>query len=491
MRTTLAVLDKNGCNSVAPLINALKSLRIAAGCYVLATPTAIVETDNLDELKKKNMNSTVAVGCTFTKSHSHDRPLIAKIKNATLMFDGRFYPSIKEISLVKRLQLEHESIIGKLLRENEGDFSFIVAEPEGILAARDPIGVQPLYYGENADFAAFASHMTGLWRLGVKITKSFPPGNVARVSKDGFKFKPIKTFEQLKPKKITLKEATQTLQKLMEHSIRIRVNDRKEVAVAFSGGLDSSVIAFLTKKCGANVCLVHVSLHGQRETEEAKKAADELNLPLSCFLFEKEDVEKIVPKVVELVEDPDPVKVAVGIPFYWVAKKTAESGLSVLLAGQGADEVFGGYQRYVNEYLSQGAEKLRHTMFADVIKLHESNIERDEKICGFHNVELRLPFASFQVAEFALSLPIKLKIERGSNGLRKIVLRKMAKNIGLPSNIVEKPKKAVQYSTGVNAVLGKIARKHGNTINEYVKMLFAEQIKILSDKENTDAKAGN
>jgi hypothetical protein len=49
----------------------------------------------------------------------------------------------------------------------------------------------------------------------------------------------------------------------------------------------------------------------------------------------------------------------------------------------------------------------------------------------------------------------------------------------------------VQYSTGVNAVLGKIARKHGNTINEYVKMLFAEQIKILSDKENTDAKAGN
>jgi asparagine synthase (glutamine-hydrolysing) len=247
----------------------------------------------------------------------------------------------------------------------------------------------------------------------------------------------------------------------------------------------------LTKKCGANVCLVHVSLHGQRETEEAKKAADELNLPLSCFLFEKEDVEKIVPKVVELVEDPDPVKVAVGIPFYWVAKKTAESGLSVLLAGQGADEVFGGYQRYVNEYLSQGAEKLRHTMFADVIKLYESNIERDEKICGFHNVELRLPFASFQVAEFALSLPIELKIERESDGLRKIVLRKMAKNIGLPSNIVEKPKKAVQYSTGVNAVLGKIARKHGNTINEYVKMLFAEQIKILSDKENTDAKAGN
>jgi asparagine synthase (glutamine-hydrolysing) len=359
------------------------------------------------------------------------------------------------------------------------------------LAARDPIGVQPLDYGENVGFAAFASNMTGLWRLGVKKTKSFPPGNLARVSKDGFEFNPIKTLEQLKPKKITLEQAAQTLQKLIEHSIRIRVNDKKEVAVAFSGGLDSSVIAFLTKKCGAHACLVHVSLHGQRDTEEAKKAADELNLPLSCFMFEKEDVEKTIPKVVELVEDPDPVKVAVGIPFYWAAKKTAESGLSVLLAGQGADEIFGGYQRYVNEYLSQGTEKLRHTMFADVIRLHESNIERDEKICGFHNVELRLPFASFQVAEFALSLPIELKIRRKSDGLRKIVLRKMAKNMGLPLNIVEKPKRAVQYSTGVNAVLGKIARKHGSTINEYVKMVFAEQIKILLDKENTDAKAGN
>ncbi len=64
---------------------------------------------------------------------------------------------------------------------------------------------------------------------------------------------------------------------------------------------------------------------------------------------------------------------------------------------------------------------------------------------------------------------------------------KLAKNIGLPAAVVEKPKKAVQYSTGVNAVLGKIAKRHGCTINEYLKNLFAEQKRKLSGKENTDA----
>jgi asparagine synthase (glutamine-hydrolysing) len=122
-------------------------------------------------------------------------------------------------------------------------------------------------------------------------------------------------------------------------------------------------------------------------------------------------------------------------------------------------------------------------MFADVTRLHESNIERDEKICGFHDVELRLPFASFQIAEFALSLPLELKIEKKADGLRKIVLRKVAQNIGLPLAVVEKPKKAVQYSTGVNAVLGKIAKSHGKTIGEYVKGLFLEQKKNCQIKK--------
>ncbi len=430
------------------------------------------------------MKATIAVldkrGGNATLS-SHDKQHCVRLEDATVLFDGRIYSPIlgasgTEIIAKKLQQADPLKASEAFLKEVEGDFSFMIAEPERIIAGRDPVGVQPLYYGENRTVAALASNRKALWKLGIEKTQSFPPGHLAFVSREGFKFKPIKTLVYSEPKAVTMQKAAETLQKLLEHSVRRRVFGTKEIAVAFSGGLDSSIVAFLAKKCQANVHLIHVSLENRPETEEAKKAADELNLPIQVYLFREADVEKVVSRVVELIEEADPVKASIGVAFYWTAEKTAEAGFRVLLAGQGADELFGGYQRYVNDYLLYGKEKVRKTMFDDVIKLHESNIERDVKICSFHDVELRLPFASYQIAKFALNLPIELKIERITDTLRKLVLRKVALNMGLPSSIAEKPKKAVQYATGINDALKKIAKKQKTTIAEYVNKLFLSQM---------------
>jgi len=429
------------------------------------------------------MKTTLAVldkrGGNVTLSSYDRQPL--RLGDAAVLFDGKIYSPTLGASgteiIAKKLQhVDHLKASETFLKAVEGDFSFLIAEPERIIAGRDSIGVKPLYYGENRTVAALASNRKALWKIGIEKTQSFPPGHLAFVSREGFKFKPVKTLVCSEPKQITMQKAAETLQKLLEKSVRRRVSGTKEVAVAFSGGLDSSIVASLAKKCRANVHLVHVSLENRPETEEAKKAADALGLPLQVYLFREADVEKIVPRVVELIEEADAVKASIGVPFYWTAEKTAEAGFRVLLAGQGADELFGGYQRYVNDYISHGKEKVRKTMFDDVVKLHESNIERDVKICSFHDVELRLPFASYQIAKFALNLPIELKIEKSAATLRKLVLRKVAVNMGLPLSIVEKPKKAVQYSTGINGAFKKIAKKQKLSVTEYVNKLFLDQM---------------
>ena len=214
-----------------------------------------------------------------------------------------------------------EALLQTLIANADGDYSFLMLKDGWIGAGRDPVGVQPLYYGENQNIAAIATNRKALWKLGIENPFSFPPGNMAFVNREGFQFKPVKTLTFTEPKPITLDEAAKRLQVLLEESIQRRTRDVKEVAVAFSGGLDSSLVAYLASKLGVKVNLLHVSMENQAETEEAIEASNELNLPLQVHLFKDSDVEKTLPKVVALIEEADPIKASVGLPFYWAAEK--------------------------------------------------------------------------------------------------------------------------------------------------------------------------
>ncbi len=490
MKTTIAILDKCGENASLKVTSVLtKMFSDSEAHFGLATPSEILIGDN-SQAQAQKINSPIAVGYASTATRQDD-PQIAKLRDATLVFEGRIYSPTPETSVanffIGKMSTDHTKTATAIMENVEGDFFVLISESKKIVAIRDPVGVQPLYFGENEHIAAFASNRSALWELGIDEPKSFPPGNLGTAAREGFMFKPIKTLIYKEPKMITMQEAAKTLQKLLERSIQMRVLGQKEVAVAFSGGLDSSLVAWLAKKAGVVVDLIHVSMENQPETEEARKAAKELDLPLHVHLFTEADVKKVISTVVEIIEEADPIKASVGVPFFWNAQKASESGYQVLLAGQGADELFGGYQRYVNEYLLEGDEKVRKTMFHDVAVIHESNIERDEKICSYHYVELRLPFASYQIAEFAMSLPTELKIEKKADSLRKLVLRKTAKDLGLPTSIVDKPKKAVQYSTGINSALKKLAKKQNLTLGEYVNRIFL-QVKANSKKAQCSTK---
>jgi len=477
MGAIAAAVNKRGENAVSAVFSMLTQLRHrGAEAHGIATPNSVRITRSLDDLLKEKIDSDIALGHDLSSLLPQDLPQPVLGDNFSLVFEGRLFPPLRTPEtdeILERLKPNPETQAYNIIKKLEGSYVFAVALHNKILVGRDTIGANSLYYGEDQRTCAIASERKALWSLGMKNVKSFPPGNLAIINASGFSFQPVKTLTQPLIRTIYMESAAKHLQKLLLDSTRKRVADIDKVAVAFSGGLDSSLIAVLAKLCGVEPHLISVGLENQQEIQSAETAAEALELPLSTQAYTVSEVEQILPRILWLIEEPDPVKVSIAVPFYWVAETTSKMGYKVLFAGQGSDELFGGYQRYLGEY-TKSVTTVRNAMYSDVAAAHETNFQRDIQVCSFHKVELRLPFTDPKVVDFALSLPINLKIESPQDALRKSVLRQVAKNLGMPAFIVNKTKKAIQYATGVNKALRKLSRKEGLNLNEYINRIFRE-----------------
>ncbi|MEM3699251.1 MAG: asparagine synthase-related protein [Candidatus Bathyarchaeia archaeon] len=487
MGTIIALLNKKHMNALNTALAILQIFEYKnAEAFGIASPNHVEIEKSTEALRGKPIKSSIIIGYIFSKILRWDKPQPIMLKNATFVFDGRLYPPVADFSdaeIAAEKLPKNEENIEKFIKKEEGDFAFVIAKPKELVVGRDAMGLRPLYYGESANYIALASERKALWKIGIKDVNSFPPGHMAIINKNGFKFKPIKTLVRSKTKTVSMKEALKKLKIILQKTVEERVSGLEEVAVAFSGGLDSSIIALLAKNLGVNVKLIHVSLKNQPETQHAKEAAEALQLPIHIYLYEEEAVAETIPKVLWLIEEPNPLKVSIGIPFYWMAENTAKMKLKILLAGQGADELFGGYRRYVNDYKRYGSEMAQEKIFNDIAKMYENNLERDFKICNFHNVEMRLPFATYSMAKFAISLPLKLKIKLVDEGMRKIVLRHLGEKLGLPKWITQRHKKAIQYATGVTKTLKKLANGKGLSQKAYLQQTFQTILKRKLENE--------
>jgi len=267
-------------------------------------------------------------------------------------------------------------------------------------------------------------------------------------------------------------DAVKALDELLTRAVEARCRGAFKVAVGFSGGIDSSLLAYYADRAGARVDLICVGMEGTKGFETAESAADTLDLPLRLEAFTADDVEEDLDAVLWSVEEADPMKIGVGLPTYWAARSAAETGHRIFISGNCADEVFGGYQKYALEYASKG-DSVRETMNRDVASSHEANFERDYKICSDLGLELRLPFADVDVVRYGLSLPTKLKLSKTPASPRKLILRALARENGFPDELADRPKKAVQYSTGVNRALQKMAKAEGKKLREFLAERFA------------------
>ncbi|MEM2337953.1 MAG: asparagine synthetase B [Candidatus Bathyarchaeia archaeon] len=478
MKALAAILNKRGKNAVNMLVSMLNVLgRTGTDTFCIATQDDITLNSSLEKLSIQGIKSSTALGHVFLKVVAADKPKLLQFGKSAFVFDGRVYsPATENLETVLAQKFQAGNVLTAaetLIKEFDGCFAFAMVENGKLVAGRDALGTYPLYYGENSDFFAVASECKALRKIGITRAKSFPPGHVLITDKQSFKIKRVKTPSN-PVKSMSVEEAVDKVHRLLLQSTAERTACLDKVAVAFSGGLDSSLTAFLIQKTGIDVHLIHVSLESQIETSQAEEVARLLDLPFNKFLYSVEEVERDLPKILWCVEIPDPLQVSIGIPVFWAAEKAAELGFGVLFAGQGADELFGGYRRYLTLYTRFGEDFAEKAIISDILKMYENNFERDFKVCNYHNIELRLPFASYPLVELAMGLPLNLKIVSKSDMLRKFVLRKTAEKLGLPKQIICKPKKAIQYATGVDKTLKKLAKKHSLSLKRYLVKIFKE-----------------
>ena len=373
-----------------------------------------------------------------------------------LTYNGEIY-NFGEIAQRLRITTDSDSealfaLIGSkgieaAIQELDGDYVFAYAADGKLHLARDPAGVKPLYYGTGAWFA-FASEKKSLAAIGINEIHSLKPGHMLTFSAGKITGKRVAGFTSGEP--ITEEN---TASKSLFEAIECAVKKRRctPCAIAFSGGLDSSVIAALCPEAE----LYSVGMAGSHDILQTKKAAQLLGMEDKLHLHELTtgDVESALPDVIKAVESRDPLKISIAMPLFFASKDARSDGIRVMFSGQGADELFAGYKRYE----SMNPAELESALQKDLDNIAENNLERDDAVTMANAVELRVPYLDREVVELALRIAPGLKVR---NGIRKYILRKAARDI-MPHELVLKEKKAAQYSSGIYSALGKLARKTG------------------------------
>jgi len=221
---------------------------------------------------------------------------------------------------------------------------------------------------------------------------------------------------------------------------------RGKIAIAFSGGLDSSVIAKIASE-EATPILYTVGLKGCKDFEAAESAARLLNLSLRKIEVTEAEVRSAAPLLAQVIANDNKIIVSYELPLWFVCKNCQER---TVLTGQGADELFGGYAKYGKI----SGKELDDEMKKDAQELKERGSAFDRAIAAKFGKELVIPFLDSNVFEFALYLPLKEKISDGTN---KILLRDVADLLGL-GDIAKRKKRAAQYGSGIAKALRKQAR---------------------------------
>jgi asparagine synthase (glutamine-hydrolysing) len=487
------ILSKKNEN-VVPLVGAMLSCMINRGPdgAGIAADERSIQSDSFSNLRYQKLSGSSALGhvrLAIVGGTCGQQPFRSCDGKLTVEHNGEIY-NYKTIR--KRLMKHHKFstqtdsevivhlledyflkknnllyAIKKTVAELDGVYAFVVKEEEsGTLAlVRDKMGVRQIYYGEDDRLFGFASERKALWKIGIKEpTKRVLPCHAVIISPDGtlqeFKIANL-PIESTKKVYKTMASAVSIYEKALLASMKKRTQDFDKVGIIFSGGIDSVIIAWLAKRMVPEVICYTGGIRGSNDIVYARQIAKKLNLKLRVNELTQDEVEEMIPEVINTIEDTNAGQVEVAIPVYAAVKLAHEDGINVMFSGQAADELFGGYAWYARVVEKEGYQKLRDHMTQDLLLLYKETLEREDKITMAHSIEMREPFLDIEVIRCSMGMDLKLNIKGASDILGKHVHRKLAQKLGIPKNIAYRIKEAAQHGSGMHSIFDTIARKHG------------------------------
>jgi len=345
----------------------------------------------------------------------------------------------------------------ELLDYLNGIFAFILydEEQDAYLIGRDHIGIIPLYHGhdEHGNYYV-ASEMKALTPV-CKSISEFPPGHFLW-SKQG---EPVRYYKRDWMDYDGVKENTTdkaALKEALEAAVHRQLMTDVPYGVLLSGGLDSSVISAITKQFAANriedddqsqawwprLHSFAIGLEGAPDLKAAKEVADHLGTVHHEFTYTIQEGLDAIRDVIYHIETYDVTTIRASTPMYLMSRKIRAMGIKMVLSGEGADEVFGGYLYF---HKAPSAKEFHEETVRKLLALNMFDCARANKSMAAWGVEARVPFLDKAFLEVAMQIKPNDKM-CGNGKMEKHIIRECFGDL-LPDSVAWRQKE--QFSDGV------------------------------------------
>lgn len=227
-----------------------------------------------------------------------------------------------------------------------------------------------------------------------------------------------------------------------------------KIGIAFSGGVDSTLLAMICKNMKIDTTLLTVGFPDSNDIEFSKSISHKINMNHKILEIEKGDLPVITKKIKNEISCSNTSHIENCIAFNYIAKLASNNDIRVVLTANGFDELFCGYNNF-RFIFNQGSDTINKTIESKI--LNELELTNEIKqVAKEYRVSILQPFLSKGFISVAMKFPIYNKIVSNDDVLRKHIIRKIALSFDLPPEVIFRRKKAIQYGSLIHKYYKKI-----------------------------------